>query len=54
MIFYEKEVAHATLNYVCKSAASSGFIIFSYILEDIWKILFTDISNIPLTTEATQ
>ena len=39
MIFYEKEVTHATLNYVCKSVASSGFIIFTYILEDTWEIL---------------
>lgn len=37
MIFYEKEVIHATLNYVCKSVASSGFTTSTYVLEDIWK-----------------
>lgn len=54
MTYYEKEGARATLNYVCKSAASNGFIIFCYILEHIWKILSTDESNIPVKTKASQ
>lgn len=36
-IFYEKEVIYVILNYVCKLVVLSGFIIFIYVLEDIWK-----------------
>lgn len=39
MMFYEKEVTRATLNDVCKSAASGSAVIFTYVLEDTWETL---------------
>lgn len=38
--FMKKKVTHATLNYVCKSVASSGFIIFTYILKTLGKSFY--------------